>query len=85
LILFFRSGGKGQAPLISDDPDWRTILAQLQAFVNRPRSKLETVCIIFDLDQMQGFKNHRHVCIFFIYINAKRLDILLGYCSGYCA
>jgi hypothetical protein len=33
LIDSFRSGGKAQAPLISDDPDWRTILAQLQASV----------------------------------------------------
>jgi len=65
------SGGKGQAPLISDDADWRTILAQLQISVNRPRSKLDTVCVIFDLDQMEGFKNCRHVMfVVFIYINA---------------
>ena len=61
---YFISGGKGQAPLISDDLDWRTSISQLQASVNRPQSKLDTVCIIFDLDQMEGFKNRRHVCAF---------------------
>ena len=35
-IDYFFSGGKGQAPLISDDADWRTIVVQLQVSVNRP-------------------------------------------------
>lgn len=76
------SGGKGQAPLISDDPDWRTVLAQLQASVNRPRSKLDAVCVHFDLDHMEGFKNRRHVCLFSMYL-IWRLYILLGHCCSY--
>ncbi|PPQ98660.1 hypothetical protein CVT24_004158 [Panaeolus cyanescens] len=49
-------GGKSLAPLITSDLDWRTSLAA----VNRPHTKLDTVCAIFDLDLMALFKNRPH-------------------------
>ncbi|KIL54227.1 hypothetical protein M378DRAFT_19111 [Amanita muscaria Koide BX008] len=52
-------GGRTQAPVIEDDKDWKNLQDQLRAAVSRPRCKTNTVCVMFDLDSMDGYKNRK--------------------------
>ncbi|KAF9471430.1 hypothetical protein BDN70DRAFT_571699 [Pholiota conissans] len=51
--------GKSQAPVIQDDQDWKALQGQLEAHVSRPKSKLNTIAVTFDLDSMEGYKNRK--------------------------
>ena len=54
-------GGKTRAPVIQDDSDWNMMQVQLWEQVRRTKGKLNTICVTFDLDTMEGFKNHKQV------------------------
>ncbi|KAF9472995.1 hypothetical protein BDN70DRAFT_967282 [Pholiota conissans] len=53
------TGGKSQAPVIQDDQDWKALQRQLKAHVSRPKSKLNTIAVPFDLDFMERYKNRK--------------------------
>ncbi|PPQ86117.1 hypothetical protein CVT24_011091, partial [Panaeolus cyanescens] len=56
-------GGQTRAPTVSNNDGWASIKSQLQAAVDRPRSKLDTVSVTFDLDAMDKFKNAPYVML----------------------
>jgi hypothetical protein len=51
--------------MVQDEQDWSTLQDQLRTLIMRPRSKLNTICIAFDLDTMSGFKNHKRVSLYY--------------------
>ena len=55
-------GGKARAPITQDEADWKMVQNQLRAQVMRTKGRLESICVSFDLDQMDGYKNHKRVC-----------------------
>ncbi|KAF8868520.1 hypothetical protein CPB84DRAFT_1857570 [Gymnopilus junonius] len=59
VILSISSGGKARAPIVQDDTDWNMAQVQLRDQVRHTRGKLNAVCVIFDLDSMEGFKNRK--------------------------
>ncbi|KIM42229.1 hypothetical protein M413DRAFT_10427 [Hebeloma cylindrosporum] len=52
-------GGMTHAPITQDDADWKMVQDQLHAQVIRTKGRLESICVSFDLDQMDGYKNHK--------------------------
>ncbi|KAF8968731.1 hypothetical protein BDZ97DRAFT_1755029 [Flammula alnicola] len=55
------AGGKARAPVIQDDADWHMMQVQLRQQVRSTKGKLNTICVTFDLDTMEGFKNRRQL------------------------
>jgi len=55
------AGGKKRAPIIQDDSDWDMMKAQLRQQVRRTKGKLDTICVTFDLDLMEGYKNRKQL------------------------
>ena len=62
-LIQFDSGGKSRAPVIQDDTDWNMMQVQLHEQVRRTKGRLNTITVSFNLDTMEGFKNHRQVSI----------------------
>ncbi|KAF9034763.1 hypothetical protein BJ165DRAFT_1533815 [Panaeolus papilionaceus] len=53
------AGGKAKAPVIQDDSDFNMMQVQLREQFRRSKGKLNTVCVTFNLDSMDRFKNHK--------------------------
>ncbi|KAJ7209115.1 hypothetical protein GGX14DRAFT_395234 [Mycena pura] len=49
------AGGKTGAAVVLFDTDWKIIIDKLRSALTASR-KLDTICVIFDLDTMEGFK-----------------------------
>ena len=62
-LIQFDSRGKSWAPVIQDDTDWNMMQVQLHEQVRHMKGWLNTITVSFNLDTMEGFKNHRQVSV----------------------
>lgn len=63
-------GGKGHAPLIHTDDEWQSLLRQLRA-----KRTVNTVNVIFDLDEMAGWGRKRVRGFILLFASTRSLSM----------
>ncbi|PPQ76057.1 hypothetical protein CVT26_005439 [Gymnopilus dilepis] len=71
-------GGKSGAPVVQDDADWNMTKIQLREQARRTRGKLNNVCVTFDLNAMEGFKNRKRPLSSAGFRDMDQVELLYG-------